>query len=609
MICCVTVSLDENIINIISDLTIKMSKNKTAGRDFMKDFVQAASFPVSDDIFITEKFRKYCYLKGVQHAVDPKMMLPAFLVATSNCMGMAKLEFKKSWTVSSNFYCMLVAPKASGKTPVSGNSLDPLLALELEDMEEFDDEKMKAKDRKRKGAKSKETTAEMKAARYTSDNDIRKGKANGNKETTAEMKAARYTSDNERDRYNIRKGKANGNGDGSTDEGDETDYAEDEEEVHYASEEDDGLDSEQEGGLDNEEEEDRGVGVKTSSLFHPRTRIVSGITPEAMIETLRYCEGALLLHCDEWKGFVDRFLSTGMFESILCSLFTGGQLKYTTIARGAITIADTRVSILGCIQPGPLVEMFNRKPDNQGFHDRFLYIAAAEDFESDLPDQTFDIQEGDEVDIFKYLKSVRNSHKGPRVYTVTKEAMGSFVQHHADLKQISKDTGFGEETRSMIKKNFVILQKVSMIMCCARNHLSDPVESRYEVSAQDVEAAWSLIQSSMNTFQTFKDSLLDEKSVAETASTDALEEEEITEDVIISNSMKISQIYAKAVNDEILLSVLSRDKLDKVKNPGVTPMVFLRVSRLLLFYYSNLLVLLQPQFIYDVWQISCFLLT
>ena len=579
MICCVTVSLDENMISIISDFTIKMSKKKTADKDCMKDFVQAASFPVSDDIFIAEKFRKYCYLKGVQHAVDPKMMLPAFLVATSNCMGMAKLEFKKSWTISSNFYCMLVAPKASGKTPVSGNSLDPLLALEIEEMEEFDEEKMKAKDRKRKGAKSKETTAEM--------------------------KAARYTSDNERDRNNIRKGKANGNGDGTTDEVNETDYAEDEEEVHYASEEDVGLDSEQEGGLDNEEEEDRGVGVKTSSLFHPHTRIVSGITPEAMIETLRYCQGALLLHCDEFKGFVDRFLSTGMFESILCSLFSGGQLKYTTIARGAITIADTRVSVLGCIQPGPLVEMLNRKSDNQGFYDRFLYIAAAEDFELDLPDQTFDIQEEDEVDIFKYLKSVRNSHTEPRMYTVTKEAMGSFVQHHADLKQISKDTGFGGETRSMIKKNFVILQKVSMTMCCARNHLSDPVESRYEVFAQDVEAAWSLIKSSMNTFQTFKDSLLDEKSVAETASTDTLEEEEITDDVIISNSMKISQIYAKAVNDEILLSVLSRDKLDKVKNPGVTPMVFLRVS-LLSFYYSNLLVLLQPQFIYNVWQISCF---
>ena len=551
-----------------------MSKNKTAGKDCLTDFVQAASFPVNDDIFITEKLRKYCYLKGVQHAVDPKMMLPAFLVATSNCMGMAKLEFKKSWTVSSNFYCMLVAPKASGKTPVSGNSLDPLLALEIEEMEEFEDEKMKAKDRKRKGAKSKETTAEM--------------------------KAPRYTSDNERDRYNIRKEKANGIGDGTSEEVDETDYAEDDEEVHSVGEVDVGLDSEQEGGLDNQEEENRGA-AKSSSYFHACTRIVSGITPEAMIETLRYCEGALLLHCDEFKGFVDKFLSTGMFESILCSLFTGGQLKYTTIARGAITIADTHVSILGCIQPGPLMEMLNRKPDNQGFYDRFLYIAAAEDLELDLPDQTFDIQEEDEVDVFKYLKSVRNSHKVPRMYTVTREAMGSFVQHHADLKQISKDNGFGEETRSMSKKNFVILQKVSMIMCCARNHLSDPVESQYEVSAQDVEAAWSLILSSMNTFQTFKTSLLDEKSVTETASTDPLEEEEITDDVIICNSMKISQIYAKAVNGEILLSALSRDKLDKVKNPGVTPKVFLRVS-LLLFYYSNLFVLLQPH----VWQISRF---
>ena len=549
-----------------------MSKNKAKQdeqKDIMAAFMQAASFPASDNIFITKKLREFFKLKGMQHAVDPKMLLPSFLVATSNCMGMAKLEFRKAWTVSSNLFCMLVATKGSGKTPVSGNSLDPLLALEMEEMQQFDEEKSKSKDRKRKGAK----------------------------ETTAEVKAARYTSDNERDRNNIstRNGKESGNGDKATD----VDYAEDEGEVYSDGEEDAGLDNEEDAGLDNEEEENRGVGAKTSSLFHACTRIVEGITPEAMIETLRYCEGALLLNCDEFKGFVDRFLSTGMFESILCSLFTGGQLKYTTIARGAITVPDTRVSILGCIQPGPLVEIFNRKPDNQGFYDRFLYIAAAEDLDIDLPEQIFDIEKDDGIDILKYLKSVRNTHKVPRLYTVTQEAMESFVQHHADLKQISKESDHGEETRGMTKKNFVILQKVSMIMCCARNNLSDTVEARYEVSVEDVEAAWSLIQSSMNTFQTFKASLHDEKTVAENASTDPLKEEDITDDVIISNSMKICQIYAKAVNDEILLSVLGRDKLDKVRTPGVTPKIFLRVS-LLAFYYVNLLVLSQPQFICDV---------
>ena len=68
--------------------------------------------------------------------------------------------------------------------------------------------------------------------------------------------------------------------------------------------------------------------------------------------------------------------------------------------------------------------------------------------------------------------------------------------------------------------------------------------------------------------------------MAETASTGPLEEE-ITDYVIISNSMKICHIYAKTFNDEILLSVLSRDKLDKVKNPGVTIKVFLRESLLI----------------------------
>ena len=42
----------------------------------------------------------------------------------------------------------------------------------------------------------------------------------------------------------------------------------------------------------------------TSSLFHSKTRIVEAITPEAMIETLRFCGGNLLIKSDELKVLI-----------------------------------------------------------------------------------------------------------------------------------------------------------------------------------------------------------------------------------------------------------------------------------------------------------------
>ena len=46
---------------------------------------------------------------------------------------------------------------------------------------------------------------------------------------------------------------------------------------------------------------------------------------------------------------------------------------------GEISVYDSRLSIFGAIQPGPLGDLLNReKKDNQGFFDRFLLFAASE---------------------------------------------------------------------------------------------------------------------------------------------------------------------------------------------------------------------------------------
>ena len=73
--------------------------------------------------------------------------------------------------------------------------------------------------------------------------------------------------------------------------------------------------------------------------------------------------------------------------SAVCSAFSGEEVKYTTVKRGVffsvnfffennfvageVCIYDSRLSIFGNIQPGPLGELLNSsKKDDQGFFDR-----------------------------------------------------------------------------------------------------------------------------------------------------------------------------------------------------------------------------------------------
>ena len=55
-------------------------------------FSHALDYEFLDEVWVTPELKKFLKQKGVQYAVNAKMFLPSFLVATCNAMGMAKVD-------------------------------------------------------------------------------------------------------------------------------------------------------------------------------------------------------------------------------------------------------------------------------------------------------------------------------------------------------------------------------------------------------------------------------------------------------------------------------------------------------------------------------------
>ena len=55
-------------------------------------FSHALEYEFEDEVWVTPELKKFLTQKGVQYAVNAKMFLPSFLVATCNAMGMAKVD-------------------------------------------------------------------------------------------------------------------------------------------------------------------------------------------------------------------------------------------------------------------------------------------------------------------------------------------------------------------------------------------------------------------------------------------------------------------------------------------------------------------------------------
>ena len=106
-------------------------------------------------------------------------------------------------------------------------------------------------------------------------------------------------------------------------------------------------------------------------------RTCNNISPEAIFKVLEFGRGFLILIEDEMAGFAKKHLVDGTLKSFLCTAFSGKDLSYTTVKHGAIRIEKSSISLIGSIQPGPLIELLSQ-PDEQSFYDRFVMIAASE---------------------------------------------------------------------------------------------------------------------------------------------------------------------------------------------------------------------------------------
>ena len=72
-----------------------MTKRKSSDSFFDTDkaFNMSLEYEFSEDVFVSPELHKYLLQQGIKFAVNPKMFLPSFLVATANAMGMSKVFF------------------------------------------------------------------------------------------------------------------------------------------------------------------------------------------------------------------------------------------------------------------------------------------------------------------------------------------------------------------------------------------------------------------------------------------------------------------------------------------------------------------------------------
>ena len=88
---CFSVPLTFQILSV----AVTMNKRKSSDSFFDTDkaFNMSLEYEFSDDVFVSPELHKYLLQQGIKFAVNPKMFLPSFLVATANAMGMSKVFF------------------------------------------------------------------------------------------------------------------------------------------------------------------------------------------------------------------------------------------------------------------------------------------------------------------------------------------------------------------------------------------------------------------------------------------------------------------------------------------------------------------------------------
>jgi putative DNA primase/helicase len=105
-----------------------------------------------------------------------------------------------------------------------------------------------------------------------------------------------------------------------------------------------------------------------------RRYIVNDLTYEALGATLAQNPNGVLSVRDELRGLLSSLSreENAAARSLYLQAWSGGSYTFDRIARGTLTIPDARLSVIGCIQPGPLASFIRGATQGGSMDDGLL---------------------------------------------------------------------------------------------------------------------------------------------------------------------------------------------------------------------------------------------
>ncbi|MRJ11321.1 DUF3987 domain-containing protein [Ornithobacterium rhinotracheale] len=109
--------------------------------------------------------------------------------------------------------------------------------------------------------------------------------------------------------------------------------------------------------------------------------IINDATSEALVKVMYETDRGIGLYYDEIRGFINSF---GMYkagnndEEMILSLWAGKPITKNRVSEDTILITNTKLDIIGSIQPELIGKTFNGNKLNNGFIERFLFAIPFE---------------------------------------------------------------------------------------------------------------------------------------------------------------------------------------------------------------------------------------
>ena len=254
-----------------------------------------------------------------------------------------------------------------------------------------------------------------------------------------------------------------------------------------------------ESDLSKQELVDQGIEEIVKPIW--KQHIISDITPEALVETLKYNTRGLGMYADElasWFKNFDRY-SKGSEEQFWLSNWNGKPITINRKTSDDIRISSPFISVGGTIQPAVLDELARNRTEN-GFIDRILFVypenlKRERWSEKELTPQITDNWNHIVSNILDLpLNLDNNNNPQPKVLKFSKEAKERIFKWQWEMTDQS-DKPENEANSGIYAK--IEMYAARLALCLEMSHYAcNPRRNKYEntVGIEAVEGAIKLVE-------------------------------------------------------------------------------------------------------------------